>query len=97
MAALAAGGALVIDVRLPEDFASNPVLIDGAVYRNPEQISQWAGALPKDRPIVVYCVKGAWVSQKAATYLRGLGRNVYGLAGGQAGWNASRIPAQQPD
>ncbi len=97
MAALAARGALIIDVRLPEDFASNPVLIEGAVYRNPERLSQWAGELPKDRPIVVYCVKGAWVSQKVAAFLHGQKRDVYSLAGGQAAWNASRIPAQLPN
>lgn len=90
MEALAAQGAMVIDVRLAEDFASNPVLIPGAERRDPEQIAQWAEAMPGGRPIVLYCVKGAWVSQKAASILRRRNLDVYSLSGGLVAWTAAR-------
>ncbi len=90
METLAARGAIVIDVRLAEDFASSPELIPGAERRDPDQISQWADALPKDRPIILYCVKGAWVSQKAASILRRRNLDVYSLGGGLAAWTAAK-------
>ena len=79
---------LVLDVRLEEDYAANPVLIPGALYRNPESIDEWSSGLPRDATIVVYCVKGRWVSQKAAAYLDEQGFNVYSLDGGIEAWQA---------
>lgn len=79
----------LIDVRLTEDFEDSPDLILSATHRNPEMISEWAPSLPKDKPVVVYCVKGKWVSQKAATYLSENGYEVYSLNGGINAWKAS--------
>lgn len=79
----------LIDVRLVEDFAKNPNLIDGATHLSPDIISEWAKSIPKDKPVVVYCVKGKWVSQKAATYLNDQGYDVYSLEGGINAWNTS--------
>lgn len=86
--ALNTGDATIIDVRLSEDFASHPVLVSGAIYKDPEDITVWATSLPKDRPVIVYCVKGKWVSQKAATYLSEAGLDVYSLDGGLEAWEA---------
>ena len=79
----------LIDVRLAEDFAKQPDLIEGAIYHDPEAITTWASQIPKDKPVVVYCVKGKWVSQKAATYLSAQGYDVYSLDGGINGWSAA--------
>jgi rhodanese-related sulfurtransferase len=81
-------GVTVIDVRLSEDFAANPTLIPGAIRRDPEGIADWASKLPKDKPVVVYCVKGKWVSQKAAAYLSEHGFDVRSLEGGINAWDA---------
>lgn len=79
---------VLLDVRLTEDFALDPILIPGAEYKNPENISKWASTLPKNKKIVLYCVKGAWVSQKAATYLDEQGYDVSTLNGGIQEWKA---------
>lgn len=79
---------ILLDVRLEEDYAANPELIPGALYRNPEAISEWSSSLPQDAKIVVYCVKGKWVSQKAASYLEERGFEVYSLDGGIEAWQA---------
>lgn len=79
----------IVDVRLTEDFALDPSLIPGAEYRDPEMIESWADLLPKDKKVVLYCVKGAWVSHKAATYLNEKGYDVSTLDGGINGWKAS--------
>ena len=76
----------LLDVRLNEDFAASPTMIPGAVHRDPEAIAQWASQIPKNKPVVVYCVKGKWVSQKAATYLSKHGFDVRSLDGGIDAW-----------
>lgn len=77
---------IVLDVRLLEDFEADPVLIPGAEYKNPEDIVAWSSALPEDKKVVVYCVKGKWVSQKVASYLDDQGVEVSSLEGGVEGW-----------
>ncbi len=79
----------IVDVRLTEDFETDPTLIPGAEYRDPELIASWADLLPKDKKVVLYCVKGAWVSHKAATYLNEKGYDVSTLDGGIVDWKAS--------
>lgn len=79
----------LIDVRLKEDFEAKPGMISGATRLDPEAISTWARSLPRDKPVVVYCVKGKWVSQKAATYLSEQGFDVRNLEGGLNAWEAA--------
>ncbi len=76
----------VLDVRLLEDYRANAVLIPGASYVNPDNIEAWASSIPKDAKVVVYCVKGKWVSQKAANYLSEQGIETYTLDGGIEAW-----------
>ena len=90
LVALRGDGAAVLDVRLIEDFNADPVLVPDAMYRDPDNIQRWASEMsPADGPVVVYCVAGKWVSQKAASYLQEQGFEVYSLAGGIEGWKAS--------
>lgn len=86
--AMAPGAVTLLDVRLSDDFAASPTMIPGATHRDPEAIVDWATTLPKDKPLVVYCVKGKWVSQKAATYLSEQGFDVRSLDGGINAWDA---------
>ena len=83
---------LLLDVRLKEDFARDPALIPGAVYRDPEAIDEWSSQLSTETPIVVYCVAGKWVSQKAATLLAEKGFSVRSLDGGLRAWRAQASP-----
>lgn len=91
--ALERSGVTVLDVRLPEDFAADPVLIPHARYENPDDIERWAASMsPVDGPVVVYCVRGKWVSQKAANYLQDRGFEVYSLEGGIEAWQSAGKP-----
>ncbi len=86
-------GAVVVDVRLIEDFQAEPTLIPDALYRDPENIEAWSASMtPKDQTVIVYCVKGKWVSQKAANYLQDQGYEVYSLEGGIEAWKDSGNP-----
>lgn len=82
-------GGAVLDVRLKEDFQAHPVLIPEARYRDPELMTEWVSELGDvDGPVVVYCVRGKWVSQKVAHLLDARGIEVYSLEGGIEAWEA---------
>lgn len=54
--ALVKKGALLVDVRTPEEFAGGH--IDGAVNIPIDDLDARKGELPKDKDIVVYCRSG---------------------------------------
>lgn len=85
---------VVLDVRLEEDLASDPVLIPDASWRDPHAIDTWAEELSKNTPVVVYCVKGKWVSRSATTKLRAMGFEVTQLTGGIEAWKGDGKPTK---
>jgi rhodanese-related sulfurtransferase len=70
---------LLVDVRRAPAFQADARMIAGALRRAPETLD--AATLPRDTPVVVYCVHGHEVSQNAA---RTLGARY--LAGGFTAW-----------
>jgi Fe-Mn family superoxide dismutase len=87
--AVAAGRTpLLLDVRRRKAFDAGSDIIPGAEWREPEQVEDWAGALPADREIVVYCVYGHNVSEDVTAALRAKGLKARPLAGGIAAWRA---------
>jgi len=82
----------ILDVCLPEDIARRENLIPGALFLRPEDIRQVAGELPRDRPVVVYCIYGFQVSGEATAELRRRGIDAKRLAGGLAAWRAMAGP-----
>lgn len=79
---------VLLDVCLAEDLPKRSDMLPGALLRAPETIASWADEMPKDRPIVVYCVYGFQVSGNAVAELRRRGLKAQGLAGGIAAWHA---------
>lgn len=79
-------GSQVLDVRRAGVFAQAPTQLPGAVWRDPAQVSQWAGELPSATPITVYCVHGHEVSRATALRLRAAGRDARFLRGGIEAW-----------
>ena len=77
---------LIIDVRRLPAFSESTDMIAGALYRLPESIDTWAGALPRAASVVVYCVHGHQVSQGAAKALNERGIRAHFLEGGIAHW-----------
>jgi rhodanese-related sulfurtransferase len=76
----------LLDVRRKADYAAEPNLIPGAAWRDPEQVESWSRELPKDRPVVVYCVKGGAVSQSITATLTGQQVNARFVEGGLKAW-----------
>lgn len=79
---------VVLDVCLAEDLPKRNDMLPGAIVLPPETITDWADELPKDKPIVVYCVYGFQVSGDAVAELRRRGLDAQGLSGGIAAWHA---------
>ena len=80
---------LVIDVRRKPAYQSATETIAGALRRDPEAVSSWAGTLPSAASAVVYCVHGHEVSQNAAKALNERGISTQYLEGGlEEGWKA---------
>jgi rhodanese-related sulfurtransferase len=76
----------LIDVRRKTDYDTSPQKIREADWHDPERIDEWMGPVPKDREVVVYCVKGGSVSQSVAEQLENKHYNVKFLEGGIKAW-----------
>jgi Fe-Mn family superoxide dismutase len=84
--------ALVVDVRRAGAFGQAKTMLPGANWRDPAAVGQWAGELPPQAEVVVYCVYGHEVSRATALRLRAAGVNARYLSGGIDGWQASGRP-----
>jgi Fe-Mn family superoxide dismutase len=87
-----AENALLLDVRRAGVYQQAGQMIPGARWCDPAQVERWAGELPGDRAVVVYCVYGHEVGRATALRLRAAGLNAHFLHGGIDGWKAAGRP-----
>jgi Fe-Mn family superoxide dismutase len=83
---------VVLDLRLSDDFAKGNDMLPTARHHPGDEMERWAAGLPKDRPIVGYCVYGFQVSRDPVAALRKQGYDARTLAGGIAAWHAIGAP-----
>src|SRR5262252_10351499 len=86
---LASRPPLVIDVRSPQEFQGATETIEGALWRDPERVIEWAGELPRASHVVVYCMHGGEVSQGVAKALCERGPAAQYLQSGIEEWKAA--------
>lgn len=79
----------LIDVRRQADLDASSESIPGATWHDPEQLGEWAKNLPRDKPIVLYCVRGGSVSNGVVDALRAEGLNACFIEGGIEGWKTA--------
>ena len=85
--------AQVVDVRLPEQFATGSV--PNARNIPLAEIGQRCGELRKDRPVILVCNDGR-AAHGAASKLRASGiGEVYVLAGGVTAWRDAGLPIRK--
>lgn len=87
-----AAGAHLVDVRRAAVFEQSDALVAGARWRDPAFVGAWAAELPKDEPVVVYCVYGHEVGRATAIRLRAAGIDARFLVGGFDAWRAAGRP-----
>jgi Fe-Mn family superoxide dismutase len=77
-----------IDVR-PRFYVSRQQdIIEGAVWKDPENLEQWVGELEKDEPVVVFCSYGFHVGCRTTVALREAGFDATFMEGGHSAWKA---------
>jgi len=82
----------VLDVRKKPAFDDDNCLAEGAEWRDPTSLDDWAGDLDTSKPVICYCVHGHQVSQDAARELGRRGFDAYYLRGGFDEWKHRSAP-----
>jgi rhodanese-related sulfurtransferase len=81
---------LIIDARREQAFRWATDMVAGALWRDPERVTEWAGELPRACRVVAYCVHGHEVSRGVAKVLGEHGISAQVLEGGiEEGWKAA--------
>lgn len=73
---------LVFDVRREADYAASNEIILGALWKNPDKIDAWIGALPLTQDVVIYCARGGTVSNSVVDRLQAAGVKARFIEGG---------------
>jgi superoxide dismutase, Fe-Mn family len=79
---------VLLDVCVAKDLPRRTDMLAGATMHAPEALPRWAEGLPRERPIVVYCIAGFQISGNAVRELRTRGYDARALSGGIAAWHA---------
>jgi len=82
-----------IDVRRKGTYDASLDRIDGAVWRDPERVDEWAREFA-GAEVLVYCVYGHEVGQSTAARLRDAGVKARFLVGGIEDWKKAGRPVQ---
>ncbi len=80
---------VVFDVRRKADYDADSQKISGAMWLDPEKVAQWCTALPHDKQVVIYCVRGGSVSNATVEHLQAKGLKARYIEGGIEAWRAS--------
>jgi rhodanese-related sulfurtransferase len=80
---------MVLDVRRKEDRDASSEMIDGAFWKDPTQIDEWIGAVPRLHDVVIYCVRGGGVSNSVVDRLQAEGVKARFIEGGIEGLKAA--------
>jgi hydroxyacylglutathione hydrolase len=78
---------LIVDVRTPGEWSEGH--IDDAVNLPLSRVSERAGELPLDRPLVLYCTSGYRAAIAASLLAQEGRRKVANLVGGLAAWQSA--------
>jgi rhodanese-related sulfurtransferase len=80
---------LVFDVRREADYAASNETIPGAMWKNPDKIDAWIGAVPLTLDVVIYCVRGGAVSNSVVDRLQAAGVKARFIEGGLEAYKAA--------
>jgi Fe-Mn family superoxide dismutase len=84
-----------IDARPKHYVTRTQDIIEGATWRDPERVKEWAGELSKSDPVVVFCVYGFHIGCQTAGTLRDAGFDAKYMKGGHAAWKAIGGPVKR--
>ena len=87
-----ARAAVVVDVRRAGVYEQSSTTLPGARWLNPATVDQWAGELPTDQAVLVYCAYGHEVGRSTALRLQAAGIQAHFLLGGIDAWARAGRP-----
>jgi len=76
----------IVDVRIDEDVAADPLLLPGSVRRDYRTVADWGAEFAAQRRVVVVCHRGLKLSEGVAAWLRHRGIPAETLEGGHQAW-----------
>lgn len=86
---------ILLDVRRKADFEDSPEKIVGAEWFDPSLVGEWGSSIPRDRLVVLYCVRGGSVSQSVCEKLSSIHPDVRFLQGGITSWTENGGPVER--
>lgn len=82
----------ILDARPRHYISRNVDQMEGAVWRDPDQVESWFEELSRDRPVAVYCAYGFHVGCNVTRALREHGFDARFIRGGVSAWYAAGGP-----
>jgi Fe-Mn family superoxide dismutase len=83
-----------VDARPWPAVSRAPEIMQGAIWRDPDRVQEWAGELSKTDPVVTFCVYGFHIGCQTAATLRKAGFDARYMAGGHYAWKAAQGPVK---
>jgi Fe-Mn family superoxide dismutase len=84
----------LIDARPKHYVSRTQDIIEGATWRDPERVKEWASELSRSEPVVVFCVYGFHIGCQTAVALREQGFDASYMKGGHFAWRAMGGPVK---
>ena len=82
----------ILDARPRHHVSRHLDSMEGAVWRDPDQLAEWIGELSPDQPVAVYCSYGFHVGCNITKTLRERGFDARYIRGGLSAWYAAGGP-----
>jgi Fe-Mn family superoxide dismutase len=79
----------VLDARPRHYYSRTTDLMQGATWRDPTRVAEWADELSRDAPVLVYCAYGFHVGCGVTAELRERGFDARYIRGGLSAWYAA--------
>ena len=83
---------ILLDVRRKEDYDADQEKLPGAEWRDPDKVDEWSTELPKDKQVMVYCVRGGSVSNRVIDHLQEMNVQARFIEGGIEAWKSANGP-----
>jgi Fe-Mn family superoxide dismutase len=80
------GNVTILDLRRNSDYDKDTLTMPGARRLDPDKIAEWAGTLPKDKEIVLFCAHGRSISNASVDHLTKAGYKARLVPGGFDSW-----------
>jgi len=76
----------ILDLRRNSDYDKDTLTMPHARRLDPDKIAEWAGTLPKDKEIMLFCAHGRSISNASVDYLTKNGYKARLIPGGFDSW-----------